>query len=98
MQYSTTGEIGSMSVKVKELIEALSSLDPNTQVILQKDAEGNDYSPLEAVDQHAVYVADTSWSGHVYSTTWSADDACMDVDEWKRLLKRKRCVVLAPVN
>jgi hypothetical protein len=85
-------------VKVKQLIKLLSSFDPNADVILQKDSEGNGYSPLSGADHDAVYVADETWSGSVYSTSWTAGDACMDEDEWARLMKRKRCVVLFPVN
>jgi len=85
-------------VKVKELLKLLEGYDPKAEVILQKDAEGNGYSPLEGVDDEAVYVADNSWSGNVYDTKWTADEACMDEDDWERLMKRKRCVVLYPVN
>lgn len=85
-------------MKVKALMKLLESFDPESQVILQKDAEGNGYSPLAGADHDAVYVAETTWSGDVYSTGWTADDACMEPDEFKKLMKRKRCVVLFPVN
>jgi hypothetical protein len=85
-------------VKVIDLIRELSALDPDSEVILQKDAEGNGYSPLSEVDGAAVYVPDSTWSGNVYSTEWSAEDASMDDDEWIDMLKKPRCVVLAPVN
>jgi len=87
-----------MSYTVKELIEALSALPPDAQVILQKDGEGNGYSPLAGVDGDAVYVPETTWHGDVFSASWSASDACMDEDEWQDLLKQPRCVVLAPTN
>lgn len=79
-------------------MEFLSKLPPNTEVILQKDAEGNGYSPLAGADSDAVYVKETSWLGSVYSTDWSADDACMNDSQWNELLKKPRCVVLFPVN
>lgn len=85
-------------MKVKQLIRLLSSCDQNAEVILQKDAEGNGYSPLSGADHEAVYVPENTWSGNVFSTGWTADDACMEEAEWKRLMKRKRCVVLHPVN
>ena len=85
-------------MKVRDLIVELSALDSDAEVILQKDAEGNGYSPLHCVDGNAVYVADSTWSGDVYSTEWTADDADMDADEWAEMLKKQRCVVLAPVN
>lgn len=83
---------------VAELIEALQGMNPNSEVIVQKDAEGNGYSPLSAVDGNAVYVPETPWSGSVYSTDWTNDEACMDADDWEEMLLRDRCVVLAPTN
>jgi hypothetical protein len=85
-------------MKVSELIKELSALDQNSEVILQKDAEGNGYSPLYAVDGDGIYISESTWSGSVYSAEWTAHDADMDADEWTEILKRPRCVVLAPVN
>jgi hypothetical protein len=85
-------------MKAKELIEALSAADPEAEVILQKDAEGNGYSPLHCADTEAVYVPDNTWSGAVYSLNWTADDAAMSEEEWAEIAKKPRCVVLAPVN
>lgn len=87
-----------MVMLVKDLLEALKDMPPDAEVVLQKDAEGNGYSPLEAVEGDALYVAETTWSGDVYSTEWSAEDACMEETEWEEMLGRPRCVVLAPVN
>jgi hypothetical protein len=85
-------------MKVRELMDSLAELDENAEVILQKDAEGNGYSPLYAVDGDAVYLSDSTWSGDVYSTDWTAEDTDMDEDEWAETLKKPRCVVLAPIN
>lgn len=85
-------------MKVKKLIELLKTFDPNAEVIVQKDSDGNGYSPLEGADHDAVYIAESGWDGAVYSTDWTADDACMEENEWKKILKRKRCVILFPVN
>ena len=85
-------------MKVRELLEALKDADLDAEVILQKDAEGNGYSPLEGADTESVYVPDTTWSGDVYSLDWSASDACMTTEEWDDVCKRPKCVVLYPVN
>lgn len=85
-------------MKVKELIEVLSSLNQESEVILQKDAEGNGFSPLRGADGDAVYIPDSTWSGDVYSLDWSAEDACMGKEEWKQIKKMPRCVVLYPIN
>jgi len=85
-------------MKVKQLIKLLEKCDPNAQVIVQKDAEGNGFSSLADATFDGVYIAESAWNGTVYSTEWSADDAGMDEDEWKKILRRKRCVVLYPLN
>lgn len=85
-------------MKVKDLIEALAEASPNAEVIIQKDAEGNGYSPLQGVDTEAFYKPDSTWSGTVYSHLWSAEDAGMDPKNWEKLLAKPKCVVLYPVN
>lgn len=85
-------------MKIKDLIEQLKDLDPEMEIVLQKDAEGNGYSPLAGADENCVYIAETTWYGEVYDTTWTSDDADMDEEEWAEILARPRCVVLFPVN
>lgn len=85
-------------MKVKDLIRELKLLDPELEIILQKDSEGNGYSPLEGVDENCIYVAETSYDGYVYDATWDADEADMDEEEWEEMLKQPRCVVLYPAN
>lgn len=82
---------------IKELQKAADELG-DVQVILQKDAEGNWYSPLYCVDPYAVYEPETTWSGTVFALHASAEDHCIEESEWRRLKKKKsaRCVVLAP--
>ena len=67
-------------------------------MILQKDAEGNGYSPLYGVDSEAVYVPESTWSGDVYRPTWSAEEAGRTDEEWAGITALPRCVVLYPVN
>jgi len=52
-------------VTVKDLLELLIRFDPSLLVVLQKDAEGNGYSPC-AGGEPAYYVADSTYSGAVY--------------------------------
>lgn len=51
-------------MNVKQLIELLQQEDPDRIVICQKDAEGNQYSPLSNV-RTGTYLANTTWSGTV---------------------------------
>ena len=85
-------------MKVKDLIRELQLMDPEMEVIMQKDAEGNGYSPLAGADPNGIYIAETTWYGEVYDATWTAEDADMDEDLWEAMLKKPRCVVLYPVN
>jgi len=86
-------------MKVKELIEQLNDIDPELEVICQRDSEGNGYSPLEGVDANAIYIAETTWSGDVYDRSGTAEDADMAESEWGKLKKDHPCaVILFPVN
>ena len=49
---------------VKELIAQLQAFDSDLEVIIQKDGEGNDYSPCVDVVS-ARYVAETTCSGWI---------------------------------
>lgn len=49
-------------MNVGDLIDILENYSRETLVIISKDREGNDYSPLDAVDE-ANYEPDNSWSG-----------------------------------
>lgn len=85
-------------MKVRELLEILSTLDPEMECIVQKDAEGNGYSPLSGADPNGIYVAETTWYGEVYDSTWTAEDADMPEAAWNGMLEMPRCLVLHPVN
>jgi hypothetical protein len=85
-------------MKVRELIALLSTAEPDSEVILQRDSEGNGYSPLYSVDCGSVYVPETTYSGEVYSPDWSADEADATEKEWRAIKAMPRCVVLAPTN
>lgn len=75
---------------VRELIHHLRTCqDQDALVVIQKDAEGNGFSPLrefESNDPARVerYVAETTWCGEVYGVADGAGGVA--------------CVVLVPVN
>ena len=85
-------------MNVKELREFIKDLPDDMEIILQKDGEGNGYSPLACADIDCVYIPNTTYSGAVMSMDWSADEACMTEKEWKKMKKKPRALVLAPVN
>jgi hypothetical protein len=82
----------------KKLVAAIPDEMNNAQVILQKDSEGNGYSPLSCVDTDAAYVKESEYSGQVYALKWTADEACLEEKDWTKIKKKNRCVVLAPIN
>lgn len=87
-----------MNILVEDLIKELQKLDPKSIVILQKDSEGNGYSPLSGIDGNAVYVPDNTWSGTAFSRDYSAEDYDWDQDEYDELMSNPSCCVLVPIN
>ena len=85
-------------MNVKELKEAIADLPDEMEVILQKDSEGNGFSPLSDVSANVVYIPDSTWSGDVFSMNWTADDACMSEEEWNDMKSKPRSLLLCPVN
>ena len=85
-------------MNIKELKKAIKDLPDKMEVILQKDGEGNGYSPLVDIDSNVVYIPDSTWSGELWPMEWSADDADMEEEEWEEIKKKPRSVVLCPVN
>ena len=75
---------------VKELIEILSSLPGDSVVVLQKDSEGNGYSPLAGAEA-AKYIPENTYSGEV---------PCQeDVDDGEyEGQDMMDCVVIHPIN
>lgn len=63
---------------VKDLREALKSIPANTLVVMSKDSEGNNHSPLSAVEQR-MYRAETTWSGDVKMPIEELTDEARDV-------------------
>lgn len=51
---------------VGQLRARLEGLPDDMPVILEKDAEGNGYSPLSSADTEYLYEPESTWSGDVY--------------------------------
>ena len=85
-------------MKVKELINDLLEMDSEMEVILSSDGEGNKHSPLDGYSI-GIYMPDSTWSGEIFDADWTADDACMDDDDWEAFKEGEpRVLVLWPVN
>ena len=85
---------------VGELIDFLTTQPRDRPVVLAKDAEDNDHSPL-ADTVEAMYVAETTWSGYTYMTPeqWR-DSPHFDPDDDRDALDDRavRAVILKPTN
>ena len=77
---------------VKELKEELANLPDDMELVLQIDPEGNGYHTVRGIDCDCIMTDD----GECYAADWSADEACMDEDEWKEFLKKPRVGVVYP--
>ena len=82
---------------VAELVKMLKAFEPDRVVVLQKDAEGNGYSPLiEAYP--GMYRAETTWYGDVGLE--ALDDGLRErgFTEEDVMHDGERALVLVPVN
>jgi hypothetical protein len=85
--------------ELKNMLNGMPEQYDNHEVILQKDSEGNGYSPLYCVDPECIYMPDSSWDVEVMSLEWSADDAGMDEEEWEETKReRQKCIIFVPAN
>lgn len=87
-------------MNVKDLKKAIENLPDDMEVIMQKDSEGNGYSPLSNVNSDAVYIPETTWFGEVFflNETDEDEDNEMDESELEELNNHKRSLILIPVN
>jgi hypothetical protein len=61
-------------MKVKELRELLIHYSDDTLVVLSKDGDGNEFSPL-ADHCGAMYIADSTFSGHIEAEGDEGEDS-----------------------
>lgn len=83
---------------VRELKNLIDILPDDMEVIIQKDGEGNDFSPLAGVDYNSVYIPENTWSGNVCSMDNTAEEECMSDEEWEEIKSKPLSLVLYPVN
>lgn len=81
-------------MKVKELIDTLQKFNPELDVWVQRDPEGNSFSPLGGSADDGVVMDD----GEIYSNEWTSHEACIeDPVEWDLLKEKNQCVVVFPL-
>lgn len=82
---------------VGQLIESLQGVDPNRIVIISRDSEGNEYSPLSGWSTGA-YKPETSWSGRYGLEELTQDDIDYGYGVDDVISDGQPCVVLSPRN
>ena len=76
-----------------ELAEILLN-NPDCELIIQKDSEGNGYSPCSGIEMNVCFIPETTWSGEVASK-----DDFEDEEEWNDVVKKySGFAVLYPIN
>lgn len=80
-------------MNVKQLKEILVDLPDEMEVVLSKDGEGNDFSPLVGYEE-GLYDPDSTWSGRFYALDILGDD---DYDQ-PESDGTKTAIVLWPTN
>jgi hypothetical protein len=86
-------------MKVKELLEVLQAQDPEMEVVLSKDGEGNNFSPYDGWSV-GYYLADSTWSGEFSSDEHIEEASPDDYEEFYADAKENgvRAVCLWPTN
>ena len=74
----------------------LQTLDPETQVLVSSDAEGNEFRPLSEI---STGLYDKEW-GSIYDENSEVEETSLEPEEWEKLKKSKdaRRVVLWPTD
>jgi hypothetical protein len=70
-------------------------MDPEKEIIIQRDSEGNGFSPLDGADDQCIY---SELGMEVYDINWSANQVHMEEEVWKQFKKNNiPCIVLYPL-
>ena len=87
---------------VKQLIEELQKIDPELEVLLSKDEEGNGFSPLDENYGIGYYAPYNNWSGKFYDedavTQEILPDEKITLEEFIEETGSKKCIALFPLN
>lgn len=91
------GETRAMTVR--ELIEALRDAPLDALVVMSKDGEGNEFSPLAEIGTESTYEATSTWSGELHLKTLTPEHVAQGyTDEDVGGAESVACVCLWPVN
>jgi hypothetical protein len=83
-------------MKIKQLIKELSILDPELEVILSSDAEGNSYHELDEIDYKQCGYKKQRYEIYIGLTHLTKEDADAGYTEEDVLTGAKPCVIFYP--
>lgn len=95
------------AMKVIDLKCILEELPDDMEIILQKDGEGNSYSPCAGADSNVIYmpaitiyndIQHVEWYGDAYSLDRNAEDHMLTQQQWQEIKKQPKVLILYPVN
>ena len=78
-------------LRKSDLIKMLQSIEGDPVVIIQKDAEGDNFSPLSTIEGGFYYYPETTWSGYVVEDEDMDEEDYLDEDAHK-------CILVYPIN
>ena len=84
-------------MKVSELIEQLKQVDPDREVVMASDAEGNSHSPLYSLWEGR-YRAETTWNGEVGMESLTDEDCERGYTDEDVMDDGVPAVILCPTN
>ena len=83
---------------IAEFIKELQQYPQEYEVILEKDAEGNSYSPLCGI-MDGVYESENTWSGDFKPFDAEYEELDFTKEEWEDYKSNnQKVIVLYPVN
>lgn len=86
-------------MKVKELILLLQQENPEDEVLLSQDMEGNNFRTINnGCIGNAIFEKDEETENcEIWDTNWTADEAEEYEENWNEMLKEMpRCIVIYP--
>lgn len=82
---------------VRELIELLQKQDQDALVVVRKDSESNECSPLKDIWEGG-YIAENSWSGEMFLLELTPEDRKAGYTEENVNKDAEKAVFLCPTN
>lgn len=80
-------------MKVRDIILELSALDPEQEIVIQKNATNTAYTDLFGIDDNVVI-----FNGNAYSTNLSAAHYDLSEAEWQKVLRSANVAFIFSIN